>query len=109
MVPTASTLCFSVCASLLYLKTFTGRGQKINYFKMNIMEEITLLKTENAALMLNYIEKIQFIIWKFSKAEFSVPVSHGKSSSTKLDIFSALWCVYQTLFLSNIWLSSLRV
>lgn len=62
MVPTASTLCFSVCASLLYLKTFTGRGQKINYFKMNIMEEITLLKTENAALMLNYIEKIQFII-----------------------------------------------
>ena len=38
LVPSASTLCFSVCASLVYLKILTGRDWKIKFFKMNAIE-----------------------------------------------------------------------
>lgn len=44
------------------LKTFRERGWKVSYFKMNTRNEVTLLKIENAMVMLNYIEKIRFTL-----------------------------------------------
>lgn len=35
----------------------SGRDWKIKLFKMNAIEEVTLLKMENAMHMLNYVEK----------------------------------------------------
>lgn len=58
MVPTASTLYFSIYIFPLCLKTFRGRGWAISYFKMDTVNEITSPKIENAMIMLNYIEKM---------------------------------------------------
>lgn len=54
MVPTASTLCFNACFFffLCVQKHLEGEAEK-----SIIISEITLTKSENAMIMLNYIEK----------------------------------------------------
>lgn len=62
MIPTASTLGFSVYVFPLGLKTFREKGCKVNYFKMNTINKITLPKVENGKIMPNHIEKLQFAL-----------------------------------------------
>lgn len=101
MVPTASILGFSVYVFPLGSKTFRERGWKVNYFKMNTINKVTSPKTENAMIMLNYIEEVQFALWKIPKADFCCPFSLNRFSSDKLSIhlFSYMVCVPNYLFL----------
>lgn len=48
--------------------------------KSIIINEITLTKSENAMIMLNYIEKIALLSEKFQRQSFAVPISHNRSS-----------------------------
>lgn len=79
MVPTASTLCFNACFVLFFFlcveKHLEGEAEKAI-----IINEITLIKSENAMIMLNYIEKIGLLSEKFQRQSFAVPISHNGSS-----------------------------
>lgn len=110
VVPAASTLCFSVYIFPLCLRTCRGRGWTVNYFKMNIINDITSPKIENAVIMLNYNEKMSFAL-KHSKDRMllSQCLIIDPEVLSQAYIFSAAWCMHQTILFSNIWLSSLRV